>query len=51
MVVQDQVLIMSYQHKDYYADSEPSVELDGEEMMSNVVDWISENQIQTIRIE
>ena len=31
-----------YQHKDYYADSEPSGRIDGEEMMANVVDWFSD---------
>ena len=30
-----------YQHKDYYSDSEPSGRIDGEKMMSNVVDWLT----------
>ncbi len=29
-----------YQHKDYYSDSEPAGRIDGEKMMSNVVDWV-----------
>ena len=31
-----------YQHKDYYSDSEPSGRIDGEEMMSNVIDWVKD---------
>ena len=31
-----------YQHKDYYSDSEPSGRIDGEKMMSNVVDWFED---------
>ena len=30
-----------YQYKDYYSDPEPSGRIDGEEMMSNVIDWVS----------
>ena len=30
-----------YQHKDYYSDSEPAGRIDGEKMMSNVVDWLT----------
>tara|TARA_R100000030_G_scaffold24636_2_gene17898 strand:+ start:71 stop:1573 length:1503 start_codon:yes stop_codon:yes gene_type:complete len=30
-----------YQHRDYYADAEPAGRIDGEKMMSNVIDWIS----------
>ena len=30
-----------YQHKDYYSDSEPSGRIDGEQMMSNMIDWVS----------
>ena len=33
-----------YQHKDYYSDSEPAGRIDGEKMMSNVVDWV-ENRV------
>ena len=34
-----------YQHKDYYSDSEPSGRIDGEKMMSNVIDWIEDRAI------
>ena len=30
-----------YQYKDYYSDPEPSGRIDGEEMMYNVIDWVS----------
>jgi len=30
-----------YQHRDYYADAEPAGRIDGEKMMSNVIDWVS----------
>ena len=30
-----------YQHRDYYADAEPAGRIDGEQMMANVVDWVS----------
>jgi len=31
-----------YQHRDYYADAEPAGRIDGEKMMANVVDYISD---------
>ena len=31
-----------YQHRDYYADAEPAGRIDGEQMMANVVDYISD---------
>ena len=31
-----------YQHKDYYSDSEPSGRIDGETMMANMIDWVSD---------
>jgi len=31
-----------YQHRDYYADAEPAGRIDGEQMMANVVDWVSD---------
>ena len=31
-----------YQYKDYYSDPEPSGRIDGEKMMSYVVDWVSD---------
>ena len=31
-----------YQYKDYYSDPEPSGRIDGEKMMSYVIDWISD---------
>ena len=31
-----------YQHRDYYADAEPAGRIDGEQMMANVVDHISD---------
>ena len=31
-----------YQHRDYYADAEPAGRIDGEQMMANVIDYISD---------
>jgi hypothetical protein len=31
-----------YQHRDYYADAEPAGRIDGEQMMANVVDYITD---------
>ena len=33
-----------YSYEDYYADAEPSGRIDGETMMSNVIDWIKERK-------
>ncbi len=31
-----------YQHRDYYADAEPAGRIDGEKMMANVIDYITD---------
>ena len=33
-----------YSYEDYYSDAEPSGRIDGETMMSNVIDWIKERK-------
>ena len=33
-----------YSYEDYYADAEPSGRIDGETMMSNVIDWVKERK-------
>ena len=31
-----------YIYKDFYSDAEPGGKIDGEEMMSNIIDWVSD---------